>query len=237
MAAENTLLFTASAICCSSKFHLQNPDLSEKWWRSWPNCHVFLLLLLFLSHLFPSFIFFFHIIEDWSFVYVRLRGEFGPSFCQLFQNRFKVWHWLWAGALWHLASVQRFASGASIWDLQMTWAAPCSWQLRWFSNAHTVMSDMMWLGLQFLWWINWFILLKTPVALYIFCFCECGLLFWFFGLCLLIQGLLWRPVFILPSPLEPSDGIFILSCAYSAPYSPSVPVTANNKIIIHLQTT
>lgn len=113
-----------------------------------------------LAFSFSSF-FFFHffprIIEDWSFVYVRLRGEFGPSFCQLFQNRFKVWRWLWAGALWHLASVQRFASGASIWDLQMTWAAPCSWQLRWFSNAHTVMCDMMWLGHQLPWWINWFI--------------------------------------------------------------------------------
>lgn len=53
-----------------------------------------------------------------------------------------------AGALWHLASVQRFASGATICDLQMTWAMPRLWLLRWFCKAKSVMCDMMWLGLH-----------------------------------------------------------------------------------------
>lgn len=30
MAAENTLLLSASAIRCSSQFHLQNPDLLKE---------------------------------------------------------------------------------------------------------------------------------------------------------------------------------------------------------------
>lgn len=54
MAAENTLLFGASAIRCSSRFHLQNPDLLRKRWMSWP-CYCFFPFshLFFLPVFFP----------------------------------------------------------------------------------------------------------------------------------------------------------------------------------------
>lgn len=50
MAAENTLLFGASAIRCSSQFHLQNPDLLKKMMDE-----LAMLLFLPLSHLFSIF--------------------------------------------------------------------------------------------------------------------------------------------------------------------------------------
>lgn len=40
-----------------------------------------------------------------------------------------------ARALWHLASVQRFASGATICDSQMTWTMPCLWLWSQFCRA------------------------------------------------------------------------------------------------------
>lgn len=84
MAAENTLLFGASAIRCSSQFHLQNPDLLKKWWMSWL-CYCFSPL----PHLFLYLSIFFHTIEDWSSVYVRLQGKFCPSFARCFKITLK----------------------------------------------------------------------------------------------------------------------------------------------------
>lgn len=83
MAAENTLLFGASAIRCSSQFHLQNPDLLKKWWMSWL-CYCFFPFLIFLY-----LSIFFHPIEDWSSVFVGLPGEFCPSFARCFRTALK----------------------------------------------------------------------------------------------------------------------------------------------------
>lgn len=140
MAAENTLLFGASAIRCSSQFHLQNPDLLKEWWMSWP-CYCFFPL----SHLF-SFLFFSVPLKIEALSMLGSKADSAPPLLTV-SNHFKVWCWLRPEPLWHLASVQRFASGATICDLQMTWAMPCLWQWRWFCKAKSVMCDMMWLGL------------------------------------------------------------------------------------------
>lgn len=84
MAAENTLLFSASAIRCSSQFHLQNPDL----FKGMMDELVMLGSLPFLMFFF--FFFFFPSIEDWSSALASALRQIPPLLCSLFQITLKA---------------------------------------------------------------------------------------------------------------------------------------------------
>jgi len=126
---------------------------------SWPHNCFFSFLIFFLSFIF------FHTIEDWSSVYVMLRGKFCPNFCSMFQNLFKVWCWLWpepSGA-WLLCSGSR----QELRFVICRWHEQCLARGCWggFCKAKSVMCDMMWLGLHITTTDKLIQLVKTLLAL------------------------------------------------------------------------
>lgn len=131
MAAETTLLFSASAtVQSSTALPTKSWPFKKKWWRSWTCFSFFFFLSLAVSSLFlvhPTRLSFFP--YHWSFVYVRLEGKFCLPFAPCFASLLSLVP-ASAEALRLLASVQRFASEAAICDLQMTWARSCWWLLR-----------------------------------------------------------------------------------------------------------
>lgn len=119
MAAENTLLFSASAHSTHPRFYLQESwPFKNKWWRSWSWISLFILFISVFLHLTSSFPSFFHTIEFLSML--GLKANSSPL-CTLFHITFKSSAGL-ARAPRLLASVQRFASEVLICDAQMTWA-------------------------------------------------------------------------------------------------------------------
>lgn len=144
MAAETTLLFSASAtVQSSTALPTKSWPFKKKWWRSWTCFSFFFFLSLAVSSLFlvhPTRLSFFP--YHWSFVYVRLEGKFCLPFAPCFASLLSLVP-ASAEALRLLASVQRFASEAAICDLQMTWARSCWWLLRRFCKSTLVMCDMM----------------------------------------------------------------------------------------------
>lgn len=121
MAAENTLLFGASAILLLFPIP-PTKILTFRRNDGWAG-HAPASSTPFSSFFISFFSFFFsHSIEDWSSVYVGAPRQTPPyppatplsSFCPLFQITWKVWCWLRPEPFGAHASVQRFASGATI---------------------------------------------------------------------------------------------------------------------------
>lgn len=147
MAAENTLLFAAHAIRCSSQFHLQNPDLLKKWWMSWPRYCFFPFLVFFFLSFFLFFIFFSIPLKIEALSLLGSEANSAPPLLTV-SNHFKVWCWLWPEPFgtWLLCSGSRQELRFVIcrWHEQ---CLACGCWAGFFCKAKSVMCDMMWLGL------------------------------------------------------------------------------------------
>lgn len=141
MAAENTLLFAASAIRCSSQFHLQNPDLLKEWWMSWP-CYCFFPL----SYLFFFLSFFSIPLKIEALPMLGSEANSAPPLLTV-SNHFKVWCWIRPEPFgtWLLCSGSR----QKLRFVICRWHEQCLalWLWRWFYKAKSVMCTVMWLGL------------------------------------------------------------------------------------------